>query len=61
MVSARRSLITCSSGDVLTGAGGSCRDNALLAMDGDVVGTEAVELDISSWMVDEEVLGVFVD
>lgn len=54
MVSARRSLITWSSGEVLTGAGGSGRDNALLGTDEVVEGTEAAELVISSWMVDED-------
>jgi hypothetical protein len=56
MVSARRSLITWSSREVLTGAGGSGGDNALLGMDEEVVeGTEASELGIPSWMVDEDV------
>lgn len=55
-VSARRSLMTCSSGETLTGeAGGSCGGNALFATDGD-----AVELAVSSWTVGEEVLWVFV-
>lgn len=54
MVSARRSLITWSSGEVLTGAGGSGRDNALLGTDEVAERTEAAELVISSWMVDED-------
>lgn len=54
MVSARRSLITCSSGDVLMGAGGSGRDNALLGTDEVVEGAEAAELGTPSWVVDED-------
>jgi hypothetical protein len=54
-VSARRSLITWSSGEVLTGAGGSGRDNALLGTDEVAEGTEPAKLDIPSWMVEEDV------
>ena len=55
-MSARRSLITWSSGEVLTGAGGSGRDNALLGTDAEVVkGTETADPGIPSWIVDEDV------
>lgn len=56
MVSARSSFMTCSSGEVLTGIGGSGRDNALLGKDDAVVeGTESSELAIPARLVDEDV------